>query len=78
MKWLALLPRPTRGYPHHEVSRHALHLTPQQRFQLRRLLRTTDDLGAYRRTLALLQLDRGDTVTDVAAILGVSRRTVHR
>ncbi len=54
------------------------HLTPQQRFQLRRLLRTTDDLGAYRRTLALLQLDRGDTVTDVAAILGVSRRTVHR
>jgi len=54
------------------------HLTPQQRFQLRRLLRTTDDLGAYRRTLALLQLDRGDTVTDVAAILGVSRRAVHR
>ncbi len=54
------------------------HLTPQQRFQLRRLLRTTDDLGAYRRTLALLQLDRGDTVTDVAAILGVSRRTVDR
>ena len=54
------------------------HLTPQQRFQLRRLLRTIDDLGAYRRTLALLQLDRGDTVTDVAAMLGVSRRTVHR
>ena len=54
------------------------HLTPQQRFQLRRLLRTTDDLGAYRRTLALLQLERGDTVTDVAAILGVSRRAVHR
>ena len=54
------------------------HLTPQQRFRLRRLLRTTADLGAYRRTLALLQLDRGDTVTDVAAMLDVSRRTVHR
>ena len=54
------------------------HLTPQQRFRLRRLLRTTADLGTYRRTLALLQLDRGNTVTEVAAFLGVSRRTVHR
>lgn len=54
------------------------HLTPQQRFRLRRLLRTTADLGAYRRTLALLQLDRGNSVTEVAVMLGVSRRTVHR
>lgn len=54
------------------------HLTPQQRFRLRRWLRTTTDLGAYRRTLALLQLDQGNTVTDVAVMLGVSRRTVHR
>jgi transposase len=54
------------------------HLTRQQRFRLRRLLRTTADLDAYRRALALLQLDRGKTVTDVAVMLEVSRRTVHR
>jgi transposase len=52
-------------------------LTPQQRFRLRRQLRTTDDLGTYRRTLGLLELDRGETVTDVARRLGVARRTVH-
>jgi transposase len=55
-----------------------VHLTPQQRFRLRRLLRTTDDLETYRRTLALLRLDRGETFRDVAEMLGVSRRTVHR
>ena len=52
-------------------------LTPQQRFRLRRQLRTTDDLGTYRRTLGLLELDRGGAVTEVAIRLGVSRRTVH-
>ena len=52
-------------------------LTPQQRFRLRHHLRTTDDLGTYRRTLALLELDRGSAVTEVAIRLGVSRRTVH-
>src|SRR5205814_2844239 len=52
-------------------------LTPQQRFRLRRQLRTTDDLGTYRRTLGLLELDRGSAVTEVAIRLGVSCRTVH-
>jgi transposase len=52
-------------------------LTPQQRFQLRRQLRTTDDLATYRRTLGLLELDRGNAITDVAIRLGVSRRIVH-
>ena len=52
-------------------------LTSQQRFRLRRQLRTTDDLGTYRRTLGLLELDRGNAITDVALRLGVSRRTVH-
>jgi transposase len=52
-------------------------LTPQQRFRLRRQLRTTDDLGTYRRTLGLLELDRGSAVTEVAIRLGVRRRTVH-
>jgi hypothetical protein len=35
------------------------HLIRQQRFRLRRLLRTTADLSAYRRTLALLQWRHG-------------------
>jgi transposase len=52
-------------------------LTPQQRFRLRRQLRATDDLGTYRRTLGLLELDRGSRVTEVASRLGVGRRTVH-
>jgi transposase len=52
-------------------------LTPQQRFRLRRQLRTTDDLGTSRRTLGLLELDRGNAVSDVAIRLGVCRRTVH-
>lgn len=55
-----------------------LHLTPQQRFRLRRRLRATADLDVYRRALALLQLDQGTPVTAVAVMLGVSRRTVHR
>jgi transposase len=54
-----------------------IQLTPQQRFRLRRQLRTTDDLGTYCRTLALLELDRGGAVTEVANRLGVSRRAVH-
>ena len=54
------------------------HLTRQQRFRLRRLLRTTADLDTSRHALALLQLDGGKTVTDVAVMLEVSRRTVHR
>jgi transposase len=52
-------------------------LTPQQRFRLRQQLRTIHDLGTYRRTLGLLELDRGHAVTEVALRLGVSRRTVH-
>ena len=52
-------------------------LTPQQRFRLRRQLRDTDDLGTYRRTLALLELDRGQAATEVASRLGGSRRAVH-
>jgi len=52
-------------------------LTPQQRFRLRRQLRTTDNLATFRRTLGLLELDGGSTVTAVAKRLGVGRRTVH-
>ena len=55
-----------------------LHLTPQQRFRLRLQLRRTKDAGLLRRTLALLQLDQGRSLTEVAAELQVSRRSIHR
>jgi transposase len=54
-----------------------LRLTPQQRFRLRQLRDTTDDVALFRRSLALLQLDRGSSVAAVAAELGVSRQSVY-
>ena len=56
---------------------HRLHLTPQQRFRLRRLRDTTHDAALLRRCLALLQLDRGHSVADAAAELGVTRQSVY-
>jgi transposase len=53
------------------------HLTPQQRFRLRRTRDTTDDADILRRTLALLQLDQGLSVATVATELGVSRQSVY-
>jgi transposase len=53
------------------------HLTPQQRFRLRRLRDTTDDVTLFRQSLALLRLDRGSSVAAVAAELGVSRQSVY-
>jgi transposase len=54
-----------------------LHLTPQQRFRLRRLRDTTHDAGLLRRTLALLQIDQGHPVAAVAAELGVARQSIY-
>jgi transposase len=54
-----------------------LHLTPQQRFRLRQLRDTTHDAGLLRRSLALLQLDQGLSVADVAQELGVARQSVY-
>jgi transposase len=53
------------------------HLTPQQRYRLRRARDTTHDVGILRRALALLQLDRSHSVAAVAAELGVSRQSVY-
>jgi transposase len=53
------------------------HLTPQQRFRLRRTRDTTHDVGILRRALALLQLDQGHSVAVVAAELGVTRQSVY-
>jgi transposase len=48
-----------------------------QRRRLRQQLKTARDARTYRRTLALLELDRGRTAADIAEMLGVSRQSVH-
>jgi putative transposase len=52
-------------------------LEPVQRRRLRGLLHETSDLNTYRRCLALLEVDSGRTVADVARSLGVTRQSVH-
>src|SRR5262245_63281383 len=54
-----------------------LHLTPQQRYRLRRGRDGTHHADLFRRTLALLQLDQGHSVATVAAELGVTRHSVY-
>jgi transposase len=52
-------------------------LGPDQRRRLRGLLHETSDLNTYRRCLALLEVDAGRPVTEVADSLGVARQSVH-
>ena len=52
-------------------------LTAAQRRHLRRQLRHPDGARPYRRALALLEVDRGQSVAAVAELLGVSRQSVH-
>jgi transposase len=54
-----------------------LHLTPRQRYRLRRLRDDTHDAGLLRRSLALLQIDQGHAVADVAEEPGVTRQSVY-
>jgi transposase len=54
-----------------------LKLTPWQRRRLSQQLKATSDARTYRRTLALLELDRGRSAADIAAMLGVTRQSVH-
>ena len=54
-----------------------LQLTPSQRRRLRRQLAEAQDVHLYRRTLAVLELDRGRSPADIAAMLGVSRQSVY-
>src|SRR5437016_520588 len=54
-----------------------LRLTACQRRLLRVELSATDDASYYRRLLALLQLDRGQSTADVAQALGVTRQSVY-
>jgi transposase len=53
-------------------------LTPWQRRQLRRRLQATDDAHLYRRTLALLEIDRGRSVVATARLLRVARSSIYR
>lgn len=52
-------------------------LTPWQRRRLRRQLKSAHDARTYRRTLAVLELDRGRPAADIAAMLGMTRQSVH-
>ncbi len=53
------------------------HLTVAQRRRLREELERTHDARYYRRVLAILEVDQGRSVSDVARSLGVTRQSVH-
>ena len=59
------------------MSRQPLTLTAWQRRRLRRQLHRTPAARVYRRTLAILEVARGQPIVQVARTLGVSRRMVH-
>jgi transposase len=54
-----------------------LKLKHWQRHRLDQQLKATSDTRTYRRTLAVLELDRGRSAAEIAAMLGVSRQSVH-
>jgi transposase len=54
-----------------------LSLTPAQRQRLQRQLKHTQDARVYRRTLALLQVDQGTPISQVAHLLGVTRQSIY-
>lgn len=54
-----------------------LRLTGWQRHRLRRQLKETQDAHVYRRTLAVLEVSRGQSIVQVARTLDVTRQTVH-
>jgi transposase len=53
-------------------------LSKKQRGRLERQLKQTRDVRVYRRTLAVLEHDRGKSVTEIARALRVSRPSVYR
>lgn len=53
-------------------------LTAKQRHRLERDLKATKDARLYRRILAVLECDRGQSVAQIARRLEVDRRSVHR
>jgi transposase len=55
-----------------------LHLTAGQRSGLERQLAATRDATVYCRTLAVLEVAQGRTVTEIASLLRVSRVSIHQ
>jgi transposase len=53
-------------------------LTAKQRHRLEHQLKGARDVRLYRRTLAVLEYDRGQSVVQIAQRLEVDRRSVHR
>lgn len=52
-------------------------LTASQRRKIRTRLRETHDVRLYRRLLAVLEFDRGKSVSAIAELLGVSCQSVY-
>jgi transposase len=55
-----------------------LQLTRNQRRRLERQLRRTHDVRLYRRTLAVLECDRGKSLAEIARMLRMNRRSIQR
>ena len=53
-------------------------LSGKHRRRLEQQLRQTHDVRLYRRTLAVLEYDRGQAIAEIARALRVNRRSVHR
>lgn len=53
-------------------------LTRRQRGELERQLKETLDVRLYRRTLAILEYERGNSIAEIARILRMDRRSIHR
>lgn len=70
-RWQAI-PSKTEGTP---MSRPQVPARPRQ--DLRRQSRDTHDTRLHRRTLAVVEFDRGRAAADIARLLGVSRQSAH-
>ena len=60
-----------------ETEMSQLQLKHWERRRLRQQLKAASDARTYRRILAVLELDRGRSAIDIAAMLGVTRQSVH-
>ncbi len=54
-----------------------LKFTGWERHRLREQLKETQDARVYRRTLAVLEISRGESIVQVAQTLNVTRQSVH-